>query len=169
MQWSTTCLPMQETRVWSLGQEDPLEKGMATHSSILAWRIPMDRGAWWATVHVVAKSRHHLEANTFTFFSLTGGHGKKRWRIMWLKNAKWKTVHYMEKWRQRMGNGRHSTGLRPELASGTYSSYYSRFLLYSWVLLPYLVLSLLANESISNYSNLSVLLISYWDSKLYIN
>ena len=31
---------MQETRVQSLGQEDPLEKGMATHSSILAWRIP---------------------------------------------------------------------------------------------------------------------------------
>ena len=31
---------MQETQVWSLGQEDPLEKGMATHSSILAWRIP---------------------------------------------------------------------------------------------------------------------------------
>ena len=31
---------MQETRVRSLGQEDPLEKGMATHSSILAWRIP---------------------------------------------------------------------------------------------------------------------------------
>ena len=30
--------------------------GMATHSSILAWRIPMDRGAWWATVHRVAKS-----------------------------------------------------------------------------------------------------------------
>ena len=31
---------MQETQVWSLGQEDPLEKGMATHSSVLAWRIP---------------------------------------------------------------------------------------------------------------------------------
>ena len=31
---------MQETRVWALGREDPLEKGMATHSSILAWRIP---------------------------------------------------------------------------------------------------------------------------------
>ena len=31
---------IQETQVWSLGQEDPLEKGMATHSSILAWRIP---------------------------------------------------------------------------------------------------------------------------------
>ena len=33
-------LPMQETQVQSLGREDPLEKGMATHSSILAWRIP---------------------------------------------------------------------------------------------------------------------------------
>ena len=37
---------MQETWVWSLGWEDPLEEGMATHSSILVWRIPMDRGAW---------------------------------------------------------------------------------------------------------------------------
>ena len=36
---------MQETWVHSLGQEDPLEEGMATHSSILAWRIPMGRGA----------------------------------------------------------------------------------------------------------------------------
>ena len=47
---------MQETWVWSLGHEDPLEKGMATYSSILAWRIRMDRGAWWATVYGVAKS-----------------------------------------------------------------------------------------------------------------
>ena len=46
---------MQETLVQSLGQEDPLEEGMATHSSILAWRIPMDRGAWQATVHEVAR------------------------------------------------------------------------------------------------------------------
>ena len=36
---------MQETQVQSLGEEDPLEKGIPTHSSILAWRIPMDRGA----------------------------------------------------------------------------------------------------------------------------
>ena len=36
---------MRETWVRSLGWEDPLEKGMATHSSILAWRIPMDRGS----------------------------------------------------------------------------------------------------------------------------
>ena len=47
---------MQEIRVQSLGWEDPLEEGMATHSSILAWRIPMDRGAWRATVHGIAKS-----------------------------------------------------------------------------------------------------------------
>ena len=39
-----------------LGWEDPLEESTATHSSILTWRIPMDRGAWWAIIHVVAKS-----------------------------------------------------------------------------------------------------------------
>ena len=48
---------MQETQILSRGQEDPLEKEMATHSSILAWEIPMDRGAWQATAHGVAKSR----------------------------------------------------------------------------------------------------------------
>ena len=47
---------MREAWVQSLGWEDPLEESMATHSSILAWRISMDRGAWWATVQVVAKS-----------------------------------------------------------------------------------------------------------------
>ena len=47
---------MRETQIRSLGQEDPLEKGMATHSSILAWRILWTRGAWWAIVHGVAKS-----------------------------------------------------------------------------------------------------------------
>ena len=45
---------MWETWVQSLGWEETLEKEMATHSSILAWRIPMDRGAWRATVHGVA-------------------------------------------------------------------------------------------------------------------
>ena len=48
---------MQKTWVQSLGWEDPLEEGMATHSSILAWRIPTDRGAWQVTVRGVAKSR----------------------------------------------------------------------------------------------------------------
>ena len=47
---------MQETWVQSLGWEDALEEGMATHSSNLAWRIPMDRGAWQATVHGVTES-----------------------------------------------------------------------------------------------------------------
>ena len=47
---------MWETWVLSLGWEDLLEEGMTTHSSILAWRIPMDRRAWWATVHGVAES-----------------------------------------------------------------------------------------------------------------
>ena len=42
-------------RVPSLGREEPLEEGTATHSTILAWRIPMDRGAWRATVHGVAE------------------------------------------------------------------------------------------------------------------
>ena len=46
---------MQETWVQSLGCEDPLEEGMTTHSSNLAWRIPMDKGTSWATVHGVAR------------------------------------------------------------------------------------------------------------------
>ena len=52
-------LPMQETQdalVQSLGGEDPLEEEMATHSTVLAWRIPMDRGAWRAAVHRAAES-----------------------------------------------------------------------------------------------------------------
>ena len=49
-----------ETWVWSLGWEDPLEEGMATHSNILAWRIPLDRRAWQATVYEVAKSQTWL-------------------------------------------------------------------------------------------------------------
>ena len=55
---------MQETQVWSLGLEDPLEEGLATHSSILAQRIPMDRGAWQATVHRVTKSQARLNRLT---------------------------------------------------------------------------------------------------------
>ena len=52
---------MQETWVPSLGWEDPLEEGMATHSSILAWTISMGRGSWRATVHGVTKSRTQLK------------------------------------------------------------------------------------------------------------
>ena len=51
---------MRETWVQSLDWEDPLEEGMATHSRILAWRISMDRGAWQAIVHGLAKSQTRL-------------------------------------------------------------------------------------------------------------
>ena len=51
---------MWEIWVLSLGWGDPLEEGMATRSSILAWRIPMDRGAWRPAVHGVAKSQTWL-------------------------------------------------------------------------------------------------------------
>ena len=51
---------MQETQVQSLGRENSLEKEMATHSSMLAWENPMDRGAWRATVRGVAKSQTEL-------------------------------------------------------------------------------------------------------------
>ena len=47
---------MQETRVRSLGWENPPEEDMATHSSVPDWRIPMDRGVWRATVHGIAES-----------------------------------------------------------------------------------------------------------------
>ena len=47
----------QETWVPSPGREDPLEEGVATPSGVLAWRVPMDRGAWRAEVRGVAKSR----------------------------------------------------------------------------------------------------------------
>ena len=48
---------MQNTWVRFLGQKDPLEKGMATHFSILVWRIPW-RGVWWAIEYGVARVRH---------------------------------------------------------------------------------------------------------------
>ena len=50
----------QETWVHSLGVDSNLEKGKATYSSILSWKIPIDRGAWWATVHGVTKSQTRL-------------------------------------------------------------------------------------------------------------
>ena len=53
-------LLMWEAWVRSLGWEDLLKEGMATQSSILAWRIAMGRGVWWATVHGVTKSRTQL-------------------------------------------------------------------------------------------------------------
>ena len=60
-QYSWTSPPaMREPWVQCLGWEDPLEEGMATHSSIPAWRIPMDRGAWWVTVY---RAGHEFTTN----------------------------------------------------------------------------------------------------------
>ena len=59
-----THLPMQEIQqswVRSLGWENPLEESIATHSSILAWRISMDRGAWRTMVHTVVKSQTRMK------------------------------------------------------------------------------------------------------------
>ena len=49
-----------ESQVQSLSHEDPLEKGMAIHSSIFPWRMPMDSGTWQATVHGVTESPTRL-------------------------------------------------------------------------------------------------------------
>ena len=58
----------QEMQVQSLNPEDPLEEGMATHFSGLAWRIPMDRGAWWATFHGLKESDMTERLSTGLFF-----------------------------------------------------------------------------------------------------
>ena len=67
---------MQETWVRSLGQEDPLKKEMATHSSVLAWENPMDRGALQATVHGIAKSRTQLSDFTFLICKMGGDNAR---------------------------------------------------------------------------------------------
>ena len=51
---------VREMWVQSLGWEDPLKENMAAHSSILAWRIPIDRGAWQTTAHGIAKNQTQL-------------------------------------------------------------------------------------------------------------
>ena len=61
---------MQETWVQSLGWEYPLEENMATRSSILAWRIHVNRGTWWATVHGVSRVGHDLAQHSTTLLLL---------------------------------------------------------------------------------------------------
>ena len=72
---------MQETLVRFLGQEDPLEKGAGTHSSIHAWRIPMDKGAWRAIVPGVAKSWTRLSDWAQHSTSLDKEHVLLLWKI----------------------------------------------------------------------------------------
>ena len=88
-------LAIWETWVRSLGREDPLEERMATHSGCLAWRIPMYRGAWQATVHGVTKSRaglsdfyfHFLEMGKATHSSILA------WRIPMYRGAWQASAH----------------------------------------------------------------------------
>ena len=63
---------MQEAWVQSLDQEDLLKKGMATHSSVLAWRIPMDRGVWWA------QCMGHKELDTTEWLTLSFGFSNRQ-------------------------------------------------------------------------------------------
>ena len=65
-------------QVRSLGREDPLEEGLATNSSILAWRIPMDRGTWRAGVNGVAKSQTRLKRISTLLLLFSALFGKKK-------------------------------------------------------------------------------------------
>ena len=60
---------MQETQVRSLSQEDPLEKGMATHSSLLVWRILWTKEPGWLQSIESQKVRHNRASDTFTFMA----------------------------------------------------------------------------------------------------
>ena len=64
---------MRETWVGFPGREDPLEEGMATHSSVPAWRIPVDRGAWWAIVHGVTKTKRRSTEASLRFLLQRSG------------------------------------------------------------------------------------------------
>ena len=75
---------MWETCVRSQGWEDSLEEGMATHCSILAWRIPMNRGAWWATVHGVPKTWTRLSKSAHTVHKWEGNPERKGYVYVWL-------------------------------------------------------------------------------------
>ena len=60
---------VQDNQVQPLGWEDHLEKGMVTHSTILAWRFPWKEELWWAIVYGVAKSQTQLSHQHFHFFN----------------------------------------------------------------------------------------------------
>ena len=85
---------MQATWVQFLGGEDPLEEGMAIHSSILVWRIPMDSGAWRAAIRGVAKSRTWLSDQECMHWWLSGkesGSQCRRYRFdPWIQKIPWR-------------------------------------------------------------------------------
>ena len=79
---------MWESWVRSLGWEDPLEEGMATHSSVLAWKIPMDRGAWWANLLTPTISSHFTNEETESQRDLIGpgSHSWQWWSLACVLN-----------------------------------------------------------------------------------
>ena len=93
-----TCLPADaETWVWSLSQEDPLEEGLATHSSILAWRMPKDRGAWLATVQSMESDRVGHD-----WSNVACTHTWERWlrsynllKVIEITGRAWDTIHVL--------------------------------------------------------------------------
>ena len=86
---------MWETWVWSLGWEDSLEEGMATYSSILAWRSPMDRGAW-ATVHGSQRVGHDWGTKHSTAQKWLKSKQKAFW--CWSSGDTGKWGHWLQPW-----------------------------------------------------------------------
>ena len=82
---------MQETQVRSLGLEDPLEKGMAVHSSILAWRIPWTEEPGGLQSVGLQRIRHNWVTNTITTIPITfsspcWARGKSLWQVVFASN-----------------------------------------------------------------------------------
>ena len=67
LRWQKNLPAMQETRVWSLGQKDALEKGLANHSNIFAWRSPWTEEPGRLQSMVLQRVRHNWATNTFIF------------------------------------------------------------------------------------------------------
>ena len=91
---------MSKTWVWSLGWEYSPEEGMATYPSILAWRIPMDRGAWWTIFHGVAKSWMWLGTHTHTHIlrlSVEAKHCRNLKKIASIQSSKFNTMWHGKK------------------------------------------------------------------------
>ena len=78
-------------RVQSLGREDTLEQSTAIHSSILVWRIPMDREAWWATVRGVSKKDTTEATHTQLCGMFSGGQGYLVWFTCMKAKINWMT------------------------------------------------------------------------------
>ena len=92
--------------VWSLGQKDLLEEGTTTHSSILACRVPMDRGAWRATVHGVTKSqigRMQLSMHAPTLFTKPPEIATRAWNDLFLTSdyATLQKISRLNDWKPR--------------------------------------------------------------------